>query len=35
VVPHCSQPQRFGKLVVMLYQRLTKEAPEFFALSIN
>src|ERR1044072_1264587 len=35
VVPHCGQPQRFGKLVVMLYQRLSKEAPELFALTIN
>src|ERR1051325_9780412 len=35
VVTHCGQPQRFGKLVVMLYQRLSKEAPELFALTIN
>jgi len=35
VVTHCGQPQGFGKLVVMLYQRLSKEAPELFALSIN
>src|ERR1044071_10141424 len=35
VVTHCGQPQRFGKLIVMLYQRLSKEAPELFALTIN
>src|ERR1051325_6015827 len=35
VVTHCGQPQRFGELVVMPYQRLTKEAPELFALTIN
>jgi len=29
------QPQRFGNLVVMLYQRFTKETPELFALTIN
>src|ERR1051326_9197512 len=35
VVTHCGQPQRFGKLVVMLYQRLSKEAPELFAFTIK
>jgi hypothetical protein len=35
VVTHCGQPQRFGKPVVMLYQRLRKEAPELFALTVN
>src|ERR1044072_310123 len=35
VVTHCGQPQRFGKLVVMLHQRFSKEAPELFALTIN
>ena len=35
VVPHCRQSQCLGKLVVMVYQRSSKEAPELFALTIN
>ena len=35
VIPHRGQPQRFGKLVVMLHNRLSKEAPELLALTIN
>ena len=35
MVSHRGQPQRFGKLVVMLYECVSKEAPELFALAIN
>src|SRR5689334_11188274 len=35
VVPHCRQSQRLGELVVVLYQRLSKEAPKLLALTVN
>lgn len=35
MIPHGGEPQRFGNLIVMLDNRSSKEAPEFFAFAIN